>query len=73
MSHEARPQYAVVPLHVVRHAEGYEDPAAAAVAASQLVSKDRVARVVVKVMSEVSVSATPHVRMVQIAEVGQRG
>lgn len=68
-----REQFAVVPLHVVRNAENYDDPAAAGVAASQLVGKDRVARVVVKVMSEVSATALPHVRMVQIAEVAGRG
>lgn len=68
-----RKQFAVVPMHVVRNAENYADPATAAVAASQLVGKDRVARVVVEVVSEVSATATPHVRMVQIAEVAARG
>jgi hypothetical protein len=64
-------RYAVVPAHLVRQAENFTDAAAAAVAASHLVSKDRVPRTVVQLVTEVTASAKPHVQMVQIAEVAR--
>lgn len=63
--------YVVIPAHLVRHAEQFNDAAVAAVEASQQVSKDRVPRVVVQLISEVSASAKPHVQLVQIAEVAR--
>lgn len=66
-------RYAVIPAHLVRHVDQFDDPAVAAVAASQQVGKDRVPRVVVQLVSEVSASSKPHVQLVQIAEVGRGG
>lgn len=71
MQPETGPRYAVVPAHVVRAAAQYSDHADAGVAASQLVAKDRVPRVVVQVVSEISASNKPHVQLVQIAEVAR--
>ncbi|HRO86894.1 MAG TPA: hypothetical protein PLH21_02515 [Chiayiivirga sp.] len=70
MASDAR-RFAVVPAHVVRQAPGFDDAAEAAVAAAQLVGKDRVTRIVVELYSEISTSDKPHVKMVQIAEVAR--
>lgn len=70
MASDAR-RFAVVPAHVVRQAPSFDDPADAAVAAAQMVGKDRVTRVVVQLYSEISSSDKPHVKLVQIAEVAR--
>lgn len=61
-------RYLVIPAHVVVACEReYVDAAEAAVAASVQVEKDRVPRVVVRVMSEVRVAPTPKIDIIQIA------
>lgn len=62
-----RERYVVLPVHAIAGAGGFDDPAKAGAAASRLVQKDRVPRVVVAVHAEVRV--TEAVDIVTIAEV----
>ncbi|MFC3716834.1 hypothetical protein ACFONC_11795 [Luteimonas soli] len=66
-------QYVVLPLHAVRDAKRHDDPYMAADEAARLVEKDRAPRVVLRVMSEISVAPEPKLAVVQIAEVPGNG
>jgi hypothetical protein len=61
-------RYVVLPSWMVRENQSYDSPHEAAVAASELVGKDRTPRTVVKVFSEISVAPAPQVQIVQISE-----
>lgn len=65
-----REQYVVALAHLVRNAVKHSDQYTAAEDAALMVEKDRTPRVVLRVMSEVTVSQTPRVDIVHIAELG---
>lgn len=63
-------RYVIAPAHLVRHADQvYDNPQDAAVAAANLVEKDRAPRVVLRLVSEIRASDRPKVDIVQIEEV----
>lgn len=62
-------QFVVLPLHAVRDAVRHGDAYGAAADAARQVEKDRTPRVVVQVMSEISVAPEPKLAIVQVAEI----
>lgn len=62
-------QFVIVQTHLINATAKYTSAADAAVDAAKLVEKDRIPRTVLRVISNVCVSATPKVDIVQIAEV----
>ena len=64
-------KFHVLPAWMVRNGQPYTDAAAAAVAASQLTTKDGAPRVVVMEVSHIAHKPGVHVDVVQVAEVAR--
>lgn len=61
-------QYVVVLAHVVRDAAKHADQFSAAEEATRAVEKDKVPRIVLRVLAEVRASSVPRVNIVQVEE-----
>lgn len=67
----SNPKYHVLPAWMVRNGVPHEDAAEAAVAASQLTTKDGVPRVVVMEVSHIAHKPGVHVVIEQVAQFGE--